>query len=138
MERKWLLVQLLLAAELLFRLDAFVRIDMLHDPHGGQMTVQEVYNFDKLREGKVNWDLVVVRRFLDNLEMGCPSISPAASAEQNTPTKTGRLSFFESIGRHISSATEKADLCSPWQCHISSPHTRQQLEGLYNFAENIG
>ncbi|KAJ5409112.1 hypothetical protein N7509_002995 [Penicillium cosmopolitanum] len=138
MERKWLLVQLLLATELLLRLDAFVRVDMLRDPHGGQMTVQEVYNFDKLREGKVNWDLVVVRRFLDNLEIECPSTSPAAAAEPNTPTKTARFSFFESIGRHISSVTEKADLCSPWQCHISSPHTRQQLEGLYNFAENIG
>lgn len=140
MERKWLLVQLLLAAELLFRLDAFVRIDMLNDPHGGQMTVQEVYNFDKLREGKVNWDLVVVRRFLDNLELQCPttSISPS-TAEQNTSSKPHRFSLIDSLSRRIVSAgTDKNDLCSPWEFHISSPHTRQQLEGLYNFAENIG
>ncbi|KAJ5110243.1 hypothetical protein N7532_002888 [Penicillium argentinense] len=145
MERKWLLVQLLLAAELLIRLDAFVRIDMLHDPHGGQMTVQELYHFDKLREGKVNWDLVVVRRFLDNLEITCPPTSTSngtpvdtqASEKAATAAKPRRFTLFESLGRRISSNAE-TELHSAWLCRINSPHTRQQLEGLYNFAENIG
>jgi hypothetical protein len=39
MERKWLLIQLLLSAELLLRLDAFVRVGMLYDPHGGHITL---------------------------------------------------------------------------------------------------
>lgn len=149
MERKWLLVQLLLAAELLFRLDAFVRIGMLHDPQGDHMTAQEMYHFDKLREGKVNWDLIVVRRFLDNLEIAGPSPSPSPSpsptatppnqeSSATSPIKSRGFSLFQSLGRHISSSTEPSDLKSAWDCHISSPHTRQQLEGLYNFAENIG
>ncbi|KAJ5298160.1 Reverse transcriptase RNA-dependent DNA polymerase [Penicillium atrosanguineum] len=145
MERKWLLVQLLLAAELLFRLDAFVHVGMLHDPHGGVITAPELHHFDKLREGKVNWDLVVVRRFLDNLEITCASPSESPSAPDNpppsptdkAPTKSRRFALLDSISRRIAS-TGGPDIRSAWQCRISSPHVRQQLEGLYVFAENIG
>ncbi|KAJ5367916.1 uncharacterized protein N7496_007676 [Penicillium cataractarum] len=144
MERKWLLIQILLAAELLFRLDAFVRVGMLHDPHGGLITTQELHHFDQLREGKVNWDLIFVRRFLDNLDITCDSTpsSPAGGSSSSStieklPTKPRRFSLFDSITRRISSMQE-ADVRSAWECRISSPYVRQQLEGLYVFAENIG
>lgn len=146
MERKWLLIQILLAAELLFRLDAFVRVGMLHDPHGGLVTAQELHHFDQLREGKVNWDLIFVRRFLDNLDITCDSTSSpnspagggsASSSIDKSPTKARRFSLFDSITRRISS-TQEADVRSAWDCHVSSPYVRQQLEGLYVFAENIG
>jgi hypothetical protein len=145
MERKWLLVQLLLAAELLFRLDAFVHAGMLHDPHGGVITAPELHHFDRLREGKVNWDLIVVRRFLDNLEITCASPSESPSTSDNQPssptdkaaTKGRRFALLDSISRRIASSSGP-DIRSAWQCRISSPHVRQQLEGLYVFAENIG
>jgi hypothetical protein len=147
MERKWLLIQILLAAELLFRLDAFVRVGMLHDPHGGLITASELQHFDQLREGKVNWDLIFVRRFLDNLDITCDSTpspnspigggSPSPSPIEKPPTKPRRFSLFDSITRRISS-TQEADVRSAWECRISSPYVRQQLEGLYVFAENIG
>jgi hypothetical protein len=147
MERKWLLIQVLLAAELLFRLDAFVRVGMLHDPHGGLITASELQHFDQLREGKVNWDLIFVRRFLDNLDITCDSApspnspvgggSPSPSPVEKPPTKPRRFSLFDSITRRISSMQE-ADVRSAWECQISSPYVRQQLEGLYVFAENIG
>lgn len=146
MERKWLLIQILLAAELLFRLDAFVRVGMLHDPHGSLITAQELHHFDQLREGKVNWDLIFVRRFLDNLDITCDSTSPNGpsggrssppSAVEKSPTKPRRFSLFDSISRRISS-TQEADVRSAWDCRVSSPHVRQQLEGLYVFAKNIG
>ena len=142
-ERKWLLIQLLLAAELLFRLDAFVSVGMLHDPRGGLLTAPELDHFDKLRDGKVNWDLVVVRRFLDNLRItwdstpnGNSPVSPASPSE-NPSGKSHRFSLFDSMGRRASS-TADSDLRSAWQCQIDSPHVRQQLEGLYVFADNIG
>ncbi|CEJ59793.1 hypothetical protein PMG11_08400 [Penicillium brasilianum] len=145
MERKWLLIQILLAAELLFRLDAFLRVSMLHDPHGGMVTAQELHHFDQLREGKVNWDLIFVRRFLDNLDITCDSApsSPAGGGSSSSsliekrPTKPRRFALLDSITRRISS-TQEADVRSAWDCHISSPYVRQQLEGLYVFAENIG
>lgn len=142
LERKWLLVQLLLAAELIMRLDAFVRKSMLHDPHAGLMTVNELHQFDKLREGKVNWDLIVVRRFFHTLQMTCssqPGLSPV-DAQQPTPpakpvTKSHRLSIFESINRHRSNT--EPTMTSGWDCQINSTRIERQLEGLYVFAENI-
>jgi hypothetical protein len=144
MERKWLLIQLLLSAELLLRLDAFVRVGMLHDPHGGHITVQELRQFDKLREGKVNWDLIVVRRFLDSLDISCVSSQPGPSHEDSrskpmnnkSPEKGHHFSLLEAITRRNSSPV--VDLQSAWDCQLSSSHVRQQLEGLYVFAENIG
>ncbi|KAJ6095214.1 hypothetical protein N7486_005960 [Penicillium sp. IBT 16267x] len=145
MDRKWLLIQLLLAAELLIRLDAFVRRGMLHDPHGGLITVQELQHYDRMREGKVNWDLIVARRFLDNLEIAygstpaevSPVGTPSSASSDKTTSKHHRFSLLESINRRLTSSTEP-DRRSAWQCQISSPHIRQQLEGLYVFAENIG
>lgn len=144
MERKWLLIQMLLSAELLLRLDAFVRVGMLHDPHGGHITIHELAQFEKLREGKLNWDLVVVRRFLDSLNITCPSPQsepyPGGSRPKLFATKSHekrhRFSLLESITRRGSPPV--ADLPSAWNCELSSSHVRQQLEGLYVFAENIG
>ncbi|KAF7717946.1 Uncharacterized protein PECH_002647 [Penicillium ucsense] len=148
MERKWLLVQVLLAAELLFRLDAFVRGGLLQNPHEGAMTAPELQRFDQLREGKVNWDLNFARRFLDNLDISSePESSSTSPTDQQSgsspvhrdksPLKPRRFSLFDSITRRISS-TQGSDLKSPWDCHISSPYVHLQLEGLYVFAENIG
>ncbi|KAJ5213786.1 hypothetical protein N7449_000955 [Penicillium cf. viridicatum] len=144
MERKWLLIQLLLSAELLLRLDAFVRVGMLHDPQGGHITIHELVQFEKLREGKLNWDLVVVRRFLNSLDITCPSpqSGPSPGGSQSNPIatksheKSHRFSLLEGITRR--SSPPVADLQSAWDCELSSSHVRQQLEGLYVFAENIG
>ncbi|OQD79978.1 hypothetical protein PENANT_c041G10604 [Penicillium antarcticum] len=143
-ERKWLMIQMLLSAELLLRLDAFVRVGMLHDPHGGHITILELHQFDKLREGKVNWDLIVVRRFLDSLditwassESKAPSdASRSPSSPNKSPEKGRHFPFMETLTRRKSSPA--ASLQSAWDCQLSSSHVRQQLEGLYVFAENIG
>ncbi|KAJ5542757.1 hypothetical protein N7535_005181 [Penicillium sp. DV-2018c] len=144
LERKWLLIQLLLSAELLLRLDAFVRVDMLHQPHGGHITIQEIRKFDKLREGKLNWDLIVVRRFLNSLTITCappqPAPSPDASRSNGSfgksPEKTHRFGLLDSITRRHSHTV--ADVPSAWDCQLNSSHVRLQLEGLYVFAENVG
>ncbi|KAJ5887411.1 hypothetical protein N7495_007452 [Penicillium taxi] len=145
MERKWLLIQLVLAAELLFRLDAFVRVGMLHDPHGGFVTSQELQHFEKMRDGKVNWDLVVVRRFLDSINITSALPSPESSptglqsphAQDKAAGKSRHFALFESISRRVSSNAE-SNLKSAWQYQLTSPHIQQQLDGLYIFAENIG
>ncbi|CAL5869121.1 uncharacterized protein PFLUO_LOCUS3349 [Penicillium psychrofluorescens] len=137
MERKWLLIQLLLAAELLLRLDAFVRVGMLHDPHGVPITVQELHNFDKLLNGKVNWDLIVVRRFLDSLDITCASSQSESTLDgSRPPDKPHHFSLLETF-THRGSSASHADLRSAWECDLNSSYVRQQLEGLYVFAENI-
>ncbi|KAJ5502755.1 hypothetical protein N7463_005629 [Penicillium fimorum] len=136
MERKWLLIQMLLSAELLLRLDAFVRVGMLHDPNGGHITIPELRQFEKLREGKLNWDLIVVRRFLNSLDITCRP-PPSGPSNGGSREKGRRFSLFESITRR-SSSPPVPDLQSAWDCELSSSYVRLQLEGLYVFAENIG
>ncbi|OQU99676.1 hypothetical protein CLAIMM_05277 [Cladophialophora immunda] len=63
-ERKWLLIQLLLAVELVIRLDAALRLGVaLHADHF-EISSEEIHHFNKLRNLKVDWDLVAARRFL--------------------------------------------------------------------------
>ncbi|RMZ88636.1 hypothetical protein DV736_g4130, partial [Chaetothyriales sp. CBS 134916] len=60
-QRHWNLVQLLLSTELVIRLDAALRLGIAsHEIH---ITPQEIHRFNKLRNLKVDWDLVVARRF---------------------------------------------------------------------------
>ncbi|RMZ79019.1 hypothetical protein DV737_g3654, partial [Chaetothyriales sp. CBS 132003] len=60
-QRHWNLVQLLLSIELAIRLDAALRLGIAsHEIH---ITPREIHHFNKLRNLKVDWDLVVARRF---------------------------------------------------------------------------
>ena len=107
-ERKWLLLQMLLAGELLVRVDAIVHVG-LQSPRLGA-SAAEIKEFDKMRDRKVNWDFIVVRRFFDNLGFG-------------------RQSGQEGGGAPGESA---------WECKLTPSNIKRQLQGLFVFAENIG
>ncbi|RAH84674.1 hypothetical protein BO86DRAFT_356250 [Aspergillus japonicus CBS 114.51] len=141
LERKWFLVQMLLAAELLMRLDATVRVGMLQESQDITISLRDIYEFDRLRNGKLNWDLVVVRRFMDSfdldyhLEDGSPG--PESHEEAgHSHEKHHHRSFFSSITHHSSSATPHNE--SAWRCHLMPNHVMQQLKGLFVFADNLG
>ncbi|PYI02968.1 hypothetical protein BO78DRAFT_463603 [Aspergillus sclerotiicarbonarius CBS 121057] len=88
LERKWFLVQMLLAAELLLRLDAMVRVGMLQNSREINISVHDVFDFDRLRNGKLNWDLVVVRRFLDSFNFTYDSVEPGVPSPTASPSNT--------------------------------------------------
>ncbi|KAL1980299.1 hypothetical protein VTN96DRAFT_4387 [Rasamsonia emersonii] len=142
-ERTWLLLQLLLAAELLVRLDAVVRLGILEHSKDMTVTPHEVEHLDKLRHGKVNWDLVFVQRFFDNLTVKyCPPSAPPQSppssgGHQGSPQKPRRQSFLSRIGsfRHHH---QHEDIGCAWDCVISPRRAEQQLQGLLVFADMIG
>ena len=67
-ERKWFLLQMLLAGELLVRVDGIIQVGLQHPQKGASAT--EIGEFDKMRDRKVNWDLIVVRRFFDSFGVG--------------------------------------------------------------------
>ncbi|KIW97026.1 uncharacterized protein Z519_02418 [Cladophialophora bantiana CBS 173.52] len=63
-ERKWLLIQILLAVELVIRLDAALRLGVALHAENFEISSEEIHHFNKLRNLKVDWDLVAARRFL--------------------------------------------------------------------------
>ena len=164
-ERKWLLIQLLLAGELLMRLDAIVRLAVLQHSKTISVTVQDMQELDKLRHGKVNWDILFFQRVSDNLIFKFkPLVSPstASRSEQSqsiaaTPpvdeTKKGSLrSRFNSFSHHFplrrsssvragsENASHEEFLCEHiWDTVLILPRRpERQLKGLGVFAEKIG
>ncbi|GLA23890.1 hypothetical protein AnigIFM63326_009870 [Aspergillus niger] len=141
LERKWLLVQMLLAAELLMRLDATVRVGMLQNARDIDVSVHDVYEFDRLRSGKLNWDLVTVRRFLDSFRFAYNPVepdnpSPTIPAPSKSPERHHHRGFLEAFTHHSTSSAHNDE--SAWRCHLTPSHVDQQLKGLFVFADNIG
>ena len=139
LERKWLLIQMLLAGELLFRLDAVIRLGFLHKSDDLAVTQQDVQYFDELRNGKVNWDLIMVRRFFDSFSVGYVPLTEGAGSPlpQDKNGKNSRFHFFENLA-HKLTTTVTPDTRSARECELNPFHAQKQLTGLLVFAENIG
>ena len=136
LERKWLLIQMLLASELLLRLDAVSRAGTLRDPDEN-ITAIDIHEFDKLRDGKVNWDLIVVRRFLDSLGISRCDSQTSTHSEEGLHGRRRSLRDAFTIHRR-SSVKSASEAESAWECKLTPFHIEQQLHGLFVFAENIG
>jgi hypothetical protein len=165
LERKWLLIQLLLAGELLMRLDAIVQLAVLQHSKTISVTAQDMSELDKLRHGKVNWDILFFQRASDNLifRFSPPGTPPAAclseqsqhkneTTAQNETKQRGFRSRFGSISQHFplrhSSSTragqentshDQSSCESIWDTvGILPRRPERQLKGLAVFAEKIG
>lgn len=143
LERKWLLLQIVLAAELLLRLDAIVRVAILQESKDLVISTQEINEFDKLRTGKVDWDLIMVRRFFDNLTVKYSPSLPASPAGDHGPSpssdrttgRPGLLSRLGSLKLKDAGGTTAGDAAYAWDCILIPRRAQQQLEGLFVFAE---
>ncbi|PCG95655.1 Hypothetical protein PENO1_048250 [Penicillium occitanis (nom. inval.)] len=163
-ERKWLLIQLLLAGELLMRLDAIVQLAVLQQSKTISVTAQDMRELDKLRHGKVNWDILFFQRASDNLifKFTPPKTTPAASLSEQSQqkietlaqneTKRSLRSRFGSISQHFplrhanstragqENTSHESYACeSIWETVVVLPRRpERQLKGLAVFAEKIG
>ncbi|KAF7122902.1 hypothetical protein CNMCM5793_001013 [Aspergillus hiratsukae] len=144
LEQKWFLIQMLLAAELLLRLDAIVKVGLVESSKDVSVSAKDVDHFDKLRNPKVDWDLVVVRRFFDSFKISwgdCPGAVSNAPlqppSQEKSHQKTRRFSFLESITRrHSLASSPHSDVHGTFK--LTPTHVEQQVEGLLAFAEAIG
>jgi hypothetical protein len=130
-ERKWLLLQILLAMELMVRLDAALRLGSSDTFREFHLSPEEIHHFNKLRNLKVDWDLVMARRFLD-----------LVTVKESSNVDLQRLTH----GRHASQPhhlasmfKKKIDLDAEddlliWNCAIFPRRADVQFEGLLRFA----
>lgn len=95
-ERRWLLIQMLLAGELLLRVDGLVHAG-LQSSHIGASGA-EIGEFDRLRDRKVNWDLIVVRRLFDCMRVEEDAGRCTLIPLRMRPQMHGLLVFAEQIG----------------------------------------
>lgn len=146
LERKWYLVQMLLAGELLLRLDATVRLGILGHSNELRPSPRDMLDFDKTRNGKVDWDIVAVRRLMDSFTISYRADEPAVASDEkasspSSPTHEhgGRHHhrLFESF-MHRSTSPPARPVESSWNCKLTPSHIPLQLQGLLVFADNIG
>lgn len=132
-ERKWLLLQILLAMELTVRLDAALRLGSSDTFREFHLSPDEIHHFNKLRNLKVDWDLVMARRFLDFVIVRQSSNIDLQRLIQDRHAPQSHLSsmFKKKMDLH----TE--DDLYIWACAIYPRRADVQFEGLLRFAQII-
>ncbi|KAK5231982.1 hypothetical protein LTR47_006822 [Exophiala xenobiotica] len=149
-ERKWLLVQVLLAIELVVRLDAALRLGIAMHAENFEISGEEIHHFNKLRTLKVDWDLVIARRFLDlcyakrNEHIDTRPESDTASHKLETTRShlsrktTDHHGGFLGGLRHtfgLDAAEAEPDVCD---VAILPRDLPALIDGVFRFATNIG
>ncbi|KAF1962780.1 hypothetical protein CC80DRAFT_487254 [Byssothecium circinans] len=128
-QREILLLQITLACELLLRLDAVSSMDV--DDVKGQMHVspEDYQGFLKAQTMKTKWDLVLARRFLENILV-------VKVDDEATPTTESKPRGFISL---LSSRTAKQPTTSDAMPDIVlfPQNQARQLSGLLHFAQTI-
>lgn len=132
--KHWLLVQVLLSIELSVRLDTVLRSGFSQKSAEYHVSGEEIRVFSKLRNRKLDWDLVLARRFLDYFYVK-PSCTPASDqtmlgAEQWKHGITSR-------SKQSPDSREEEPNCIAWDCLALPRQPRLQLDGLLRFARGV-
>lgn len=143
-KRRWGLIQLLLAVEMVIRLDAALRLGVAMHSKDLPVSNEEIRHFNQLRNLKVDWDLVMARRWLDlcYAKRMPPEIKNArADAGPQTPQQdSGRMGLFGRMKHSLSFRQDDMDdrENTDWDVAILPRQPRIMIDGLLRFAEDIG
>ncbi|KAJ4368931.1 hypothetical protein N0V83_006013 [Neocucurbitaria cava] len=124
-EREILLLQITLACELLLRLDAVTSGDARDKEGHISIEPEDVRGFLELKNRKIDWDLVLARRFLENILVVKGSDTDLSAPQ---PKSRGLLSL---LGVNTEIELPKTDIIL-----LPQQQTRQ-LSGLARFAETL-
>jgi hypothetical protein len=123
--REIVLLQIMLACELLLRLDAVGSMDT--DDIKGQMHVSrdDYMSFLDLKTKKTDWDLVLARRFLENILV-------VKDGEADTKMQTTKSrGFLSMLSRDQPESASTPDIV------LVPRHQARQLSGLVYFADTL-
>lgn len=136
-EKYWLLLQILVATELLIRLDAITEGE---EYGAGTFRPIDIVQFERAANPTVKWSLLLARSWLENIEVvrleDLASAEPTLSATDGVP-KRGWLaslaSRMTSHGRrhHQNTATP------PYHYIFRGRNAQRQVDGLTHFARKL-
>lgn len=138
-ERKWLLLQILLSAELLLRIDAAVKVGIVGSAHGDlDITPHDVHQINCLRTDKLDWDMICCRWTLDNVVFQYSPSNEDTASVSSAPEGL-RRTMSERIRTRLSMPRRKRKPAteSAWDCVVLPRIPWRQLEGLLVFAKAI-
>ncbi|KAF2130993.1 hypothetical protein P153DRAFT_208382 [Dothidotthia symphoricarpi CBS 119687] len=124
-ERDILLLQITLACELLLRLDALASADIEDMKHQSGVDHRSMQDFLDLKTKKIDWDLVLARRFLDNIRV-------VMSDDDDTPAPVSKArALLNMWNGSTPEEPRKPDII------LLPIHQESQLSGLLHFAKTI-
>ena len=130
-QRLALLLQIALASELLVRLDAIAAMDTDKVTTEVHLDASDIEEFRKMKTKKLSWDLVLARRFLENVAV---QYVPPPPPLETSPAPQGRLWGLLSVPEPTPASPISADP----DVVILPRYQKRQLEGLTHFARSIG
>ncbi|KAI1100858.1 hypothetical protein F4804DRAFT_317741 [Jackrogersella minutella] len=139
-ERYWLLLQILIACELLIRLDAITEGDEYG--LGQSLKASEVHRFEKEANISVKWSLVLARAWLENITVTKTHVT---HPEPSTPkgwlsslTSKMNLKHEHMYGaHHIDHVSSRQSSQSEIAYAIQGKYTERQAYGLIHFARKL-
>jgi hypothetical protein len=133
-ERYWLLLQILLASELLIRLDAITEGEELGIE---SIKPSEVHRFEKDANRSVKWSLHLARAWLENIEVVKAEKNHLQEQEKPTgwlATLTKRMSLTHESSGH----SNHHHLHHPSYVYaVKGRHCERQVDGLKHFARQL-
>lgn len=124
-ERDILLLQVTLSCELLIRLDAVATMDAKNAREQAGVGSEPIQDFLHLKTKKIDWDLVLARRFLDNIKV-------VMDDDEDAPAPVSRArALLNMWNGSTPDEPQKPNIV------LLPQHQVRQLSGLLNFAETI-
>jgi hypothetical protein len=138
-ERYWLLLQILLACELLTRLDAITEGD---DLVTNRLRQSDVHRFEKEANTSVRWSLILARSWLENITItktnAVPSEPSIPKGWLTTLTSKMNLKHEHMHGAHYTDHTQhRHDASTEVVYTIKGRYPERQLAGLLHFARKL-
>ena len=126
-QKYWLLLQILLACELLVRLDTVIQ-----DTHNGNQVAnsQDAAKFEKAATENVKWTLLLARNWLENIRV--ERMSP--TVVQDKQVGTGWFSLLTGSVPSPQAVRQEEGIHS---IRIQGRHQNRQLSGLLHFAREL-
>ncbi|KAI0848373.1 hypothetical protein F5Y00DRAFT_238234 [Daldinia vernicosa] len=140
-ERYWLLLQILLACELLIRLDAITEGDEYGI--GQNLKASEVHRFEKEANVSVRWSLILARSWLENIRVEKQQVD-----HSEPPIHKGWLSSLTSRmnlkheqhmygAHHVDHSQHHDNSLSEHVYTIQGKYNERQVYGLIHFARKL-
>ncbi|KFA60560.1 hypothetical protein S40285_07355 [Stachybotrys chlorohalonatus IBT 40285] len=132
-EKYWLLMQILLATELLVRLDAVTE--------GSEIQVEvfrpiDVINFERAATPTVKWSLILARRWLENIEIVKEEVADRKPVHGSSvggwlTSLASKISLYHHTEERYNEESSK------YHYKITGRYGQRQVDGLLHFAKKL-
>ena len=126
-QKYWLLLQILLSCELLFRLDLVTASATSEDDTS---KAEEIRHYEKSASPSLRWSLLLSRQWLENIRLQKPTKEPM----EEDKTNGGWLSNLTGAAQ---AKTKKSIQESISELHFEGRHQARQVKGLVHFARKL-